>query len=44
MLNMIYILYIVCQQLIIYNNPIDCNNENRTLYSLFESVRQVLEP
>ena len=39
MLNMIYILYIVCQQLIIYNNQIDCNNENRTL---FRSVRQVL--
>ena len=34
---MIYILYIVCQQLIIYNNQIDCNNENRTLYSLFRS-------
>ena len=39
MLNMIYILYIVCQQLIIYNNQIDCNNENRTL---FRSVRHVL--
>ena len=42
MLNMIYILYIVCQQLIIYNNQIDCNNENRTLYSPFRSVRQVM--